>query len=229
MVSKSWREEQVFQAIYVSERFLDEFNMKMLKARIRTKAKLVHMLLAGWLDNKYQLPTVPEYVQAWAGKGGIGLSLYYPKDMDQKLIAKMVKKDVGSKAVVFRALLYGWTTDQIKVDTKYKKKVVVLCRSVGVALSPVANKEFKAKAKKAGLSKSGAITKLLDKWATGQVGLQVGNSDAEDHRKDHCFGIMLSSDVDDRVEHKMNKDKLTNKRIIIRKLVDLYVANRIKI
>jgi hypothetical protein len=230
MVSKinGWREEQVFQAIYVSERFLEEFNMKMLRAKVRNKAALFKQLLSGWIAGKYKLPSrVPKHVMAYAGKGGVGLSLYYPKKMDSDLVAKMEATSINSKSVVFRNLLYGWTSGDIDAKVEEKERVIVPCRSVGVALSPAINHQFRAKAAKQGYSKSKAIALLFEKWAKTTIGM--GNSNIENHSGDHCFGIMLPSTVDDQVEKKMKKMRLTNKRILIRKLVDMYLRNRLKI
>jgi hypothetical protein len=230
MAIQSWREEQVFQAIYVSEKFLDEFNMKMLKAKVRNKAAMFKMLLGGWIAGKYQLPKqIPDYVMAFAGRGGVGLSLYYPKSMDKELTDRMSQVKVTSKAVIFRSLLYGWAIDKIKADVKPKKRVIIPCRSVGVALPPASDIKFKKKAAGQGLSKSGAITKLLEKWATTGLGIEIGNSDIESYACYHCFGIMLPTKVDDLVEKKMASHKLTNKRIVIRKLVDMYINDRIKV
>lgn len=230
MTMQSWREEQVFQAIYVSEKFLDEFNMKMLEAKVRNKAAMFKMLLGGWIAGKYELPKqVPDYVMAFAGRGGVGLSLYYPKSIDKELIDRMSQVGVTSRAMIFRSLLYGWTSGKIKADVKPVKRVIIPCRSVGVALPPLSDSKFKKKAAKQGLSKSGAITKLLEKWATTALGIEIGNSDIENHSNDHCFGIMLPTRVDDLVEKKMKDQNLINKRIIIRKLVDMYLNDRIKV
>lgn len=232
MASKvnGWREEQIFQAIYVSERFLEEFNLKMLRAKVRNKAALFKQLLAGWIAGKYRLPSrIPAHVMAYAGKGGVGLSLYYPKKMDDDLVAKMDATSINSKSVVFRNLLYGWTSGIIDVKVEEKERVIVPCRSVGVALSPTINDRFQAKASKQGYSKSKAIALLLEKWSKTTIGIDVGNSNIENHSGDHCFGIMLPSTVDDQVEKKMKKMSLTNKRILIRKLADMYLRSKIKL
>lgn len=225
-IDKNWRNDNVFQAILVSQKFLNDFNSKMLKTGIKSKAALFRFLLNCWIDGKYKLP---KNESAPVNSGGVGLSVYYPKSINQKLIDCMSQAALTSKAAVFRSILHGWTYGDIKATLKKETKVPVSCRSVGIALAPADNRKFGNKAAKQGLSRSAAISKLLEKWATTGIGIKIGNSDSQDHSKDHCFGIVLSSRIDDMVKDKMAKSELTNKRIIIRKLVDMYLKDRITI
>jgi hypothetical protein len=226
VIGNNWRNDNVFQAILVSQNFLNDFNSKMFKASIKSKVALFRFLLNGWIDGKYKLPkNQPVSVNS----GGVGLSVYYPKSIDQSLIDRMSKEGLTSKASVFRSILYGWTYGDIKATMKKETRILVSCRSVGAALSVVDNSEFRKKAAKQGLSRSAAISKLLEKWASTGICIKIGNSDSQGHSKDHCFGIVLPSRIDDMVKNKMSKSKITNKRVVIRKLVDMYLKESILI